>query len=171
MPQPSAFERELQALEAQLKKVEDEYNDVLLRAGPPSADRESRRAGSRLQARRPDALREPGARFQFSTLQARYPASAELWDRGVRAREEGRAGPSCVPRRRPPATSAEEVVHAATFRDPVQEVDKLRDLYDALMQARREEGATRCLPQVRQLVKDQLRRCRSDIRATRCGSA
>jgi hypothetical protein len=34
----------------------------------------------------------------------------------------------------------EELVHATAFRDPVQEMDKLRDLYDALMQARRDGG-------------------------------
>src|SRR3982750_294515 len=39
-------------------------------------------------------------RFQFDTLQRRFQTFIDLWDRGLRAREEGRAGPFAHP---PPA--------------------------------------------------------------------
>ena len=32
-------------------------------------------------------------RFRFQNLQARFQKFVELWDRGLRAREEGRPGP------------------------------------------------------------------------------
>ena len=32
-----------------------------------------------------------GDRFQFSTLQSRFTSFVDLWDRGLRAREEGRS--------------------------------------------------------------------------------
>lgn len=162
MPQPSASERELQALAAQLKKVETEYNMYFSgRAGRPPV--ESRAALDRT-FRRFDrtSFDSPVARFQFSTLQARYSSFTDLWDRGVRAREEGRGGPfQRPPAEAPPATRADEVVHAASFQDPVQEMDKLRDFYDAVMQARRDDGHD-AVPfhKFATLVRDQVRTLR-----------
>ena len=43
-------------------------------------------------------------RFQFETLQRRYQTFIDLWDRGLRAREEGRPGPFAQP---PPKGAAE----------------------------------------------------------------
>ena len=93
MPQPSAFERELQALAAQLKKVEAEYTMYFSgRAGRPPV--ESRAALDRAFKRFDRVpFDSPVSRFQFTTLQARYSSFSDLWDRGVRAREEGRGGP------------------------------------------------------------------------------
>ena len=34
-----------------------------------------------------------GDRFRFEMLQSRFQSLVELWDRGIRSREEGRAGP------------------------------------------------------------------------------
>lgn len=142
MPPPSAFDRELQALAAQLRKVEAEYT-MYFSGRTPRPPNESRAALDRAFKRYDRTLIENAmARFQFSTLQARYSSFAELWDRGVRAREEGRGGPFHRPQTAaaaaPPA--ADDVLHAATFSDPVQEMDKLRDLYESLMQARRDDG-------------------------------
>ena len=36
-------------------------------------------------------------RFQFDTLQRRFQTFIDLWDRGLRAREEGRPGPFAQP--------------------------------------------------------------------------
>lgn len=48
-----------------------------------------------------------GERFRFSTLQARAAKLAELWDRGMRAREEGRGGPLGGRRSGPPPVTSE----------------------------------------------------------------
>jgi hypothetical protein len=90
---PSEFERELQRLEGELKRLEAEYN-MFLAGRLPRVPRETR---SRVQAlvtqydrRRID---NTGERFRFATIQARFASLTELWDRGLRAREDGRAGP------------------------------------------------------------------------------
>jgi hypothetical protein len=82
-------------------------------------------------------------RFQFDTLQRRFQTFIDLWDRGLRSREEGRAGPFAQPKPRDiqkekvPET---KIVHVTAFQDPMREMDKLHTLYDSLMDARREAG-------------------------------
>jgi hypothetical protein len=148
----------LHALEAQLRKVESEYT-MYFAGRTARAPMESRAALDRAFKRFDRVhFESPVLRFRFSTLQARYSSFGDLWDRGVRAREEGRAGPFARPAPEPAAAAREDVVHATTFTDPVQELDKLRDLYDVLMQARRDEGQE-AVPFHRfaSLVKEQVR--------------
>src|SRR5580704_18656757 len=66
-----------------------------------------------------------GHRFRFTTLQARFATLADLWDRGLRAREEGRPGPFAT--RRPehaaaPAPPPDRVLHVTTLQDPAHEM-------------------------------------------------
>src|SRR5262245_59694452 len=77
-----------------------------------------------------------GARFRFSTIQSRYTAFVDLWERGMRSREEGRRGPFVQKRAAPAAEKApaERVLQVATLSDPAHEADKLRTLYDSLSQ-------------------------------------
>jgi hypothetical protein len=85
-----------------------------------------------------------GQRFRFSSLQSRFSTSIDLWDRGLRAREEGRPGPFVQPPRaaeeRPKPRAEDRVVHVTTFHDPLKEMDKLHQLYDNLAEARRDAG-------------------------------
>lgn len=135
--------RELALLESELKRLEAEYN--MFFAGrlprPPSETR------SRVQAmvRRLDRARltNYAERFRFTTLQSRFASFVDLWDRGLRAREEGRPGPFAPPVRAteaPPAGPVDRIMHVTTFSDPLREMDKLHDLYDSLAEARREIG-------------------------------
>src|SRR5262245_14770269 len=84
-----------------------------------------------------------GDRFRLSTLQARYSAFIDLWDHGLRAREEGRPGPFAhlktdkTSEGKPPE---DRVLFVAAFHDPMTEMDKLHDLYDSLADARRQLG-------------------------------
>ncbi|BCS34656.1 hypothetical protein TBR22_A38840 [Luteitalea sp. TBR-22] len=130
----------MQALSVQLKKVEAEYTMYFSgRTGRPPL--ESRAALDRTFKRFDRAYFDSAVlRFQFSTLQARYSSFCDLWDRGVRAREEGRGGPFQRPSPASPPAGAAEVVHATRLSDPLHESDKLRALYEALMEARRDEG-------------------------------
>jgi hypothetical protein len=158
VPKPSAVERELHALAAQLKKVEAEYTMYFSgRSGRPPI--ESRAALDRA-FKRVDRLpfETPVTRFQFTTLQARYSSFSDLWDRGVRAREEGRGGPFVRPLPANAPVEPDQLLHAAVFRDPLQEMDKLRELYEALMQARRDDGqAAVPFHRFASLVRDQVR--------------
>ncbi len=138
------IERELNQLEADLKRLEAEYNMFFAGrlARPPWETR------SRVEAlvKRFDRshIQNYGDRFRFLAIQARYATFIDLWDRGLRAREEGRAGPFSAAR--PARVEAakrpqDRILHVAAFRDPLQEMDKLHDLYDAVSEARREVGA------------------------------
>jgi len=143
-PEASAIDRELALLEAELKRLEAEYN--MFFAGrlprPPSGTR------ARVQALVKRVDRMPfgnyGERFRFTTLQSRFSAFIDLWDRGLRSREEGRAGPlaaqpknAAEPERR---VAADRILRVTTLTDPQQETDKLHDLYHSLAEARREAG-------------------------------
>ena len=131
-------------LEADLKRLEAEYN-MFFAGRLPRPPWETR---SRVEAmvKRLDRghLQNYGDRFRLLTLQTRLATFVDLWDRGLRAREEGRAGPFSHVRanRAEPAKLPEDrVLFVAAFRDPLQEMDKLRDLYESVAEARREVGA------------------------------
>ena len=140
---PSDTERDLQRLESELKRLEAEYN--MFFAGrlpkPPWETRARVDALVKQYDRAP--IRNTGERFRFESLQSRYASLLELWDRGLRSREEGRGGPFGHARSEPRVeqTPAEpRVLRVSSFKDPMQEMDKLHTLYDSLVEARREVG-------------------------------
>jgi hypothetical protein len=142
---PTDFDKDLNRLETELKRLEAEYN--MFFAGrlprPPWETRARVTALVKQYDRMP--IQNTGHRFRFSTLQSRYAALTELWDRGLRAREEGRGGGSFGKQRPVIAAPDRErpenrVLHVAAFRDPMREMDKLHELYDSLTEARRELG-------------------------------
>jgi hypothetical protein len=136
------IQRELTVLEAELKRLEAEYN-MFFAGRLPRPPWETR---TRVEAivKRIDRSHVPntGDRFRFSTLQSRFATFIDLWDRGLRAREEGRSGPFAQQRHVAPLQKRPEdrIVHVTTFRDPIHEMDKLHDLYTSLAEARREAG-------------------------------
>lgn len=138
------FDRELQILEAELKRLEAEYNMFFAGRLPrPPWETRGRVEGIVKRLDRTHVANY-GARFRFGTLQARFAKFVDLWDRALRAREEGRPGPFAAPRRPaaapPPGRAADRIVHVATFQDPAREMDKLQELYERLIDVRREAG-------------------------------
>jgi len=139
---PTDFDKDLNRLEAELKRLEAEYN--MFFAGrlprPPWETRARVAALVKQYDRTP--IQNTGHRFRFSTLQSRYATLVDLWDRGLRARDEGRGGPFGKKRPTTPERERPEdrVLHVAAFRDPMREIDKLHELYDSLTEARRELG-------------------------------
>ena len=139
------IERELQVLEAGLKQLEAEYN-MFFAGRLPRPPWETRgRIDALVKQIDRQHIGNYGVRFRFTTLQTRYARFVDLWDRGLRAREEGRPGPfnAAPPRAVAPETPvlpADRIVHVATFNDPAREMDKLHDLYDRVSEARREAG-------------------------------
>ena len=137
------IDRELMVLEAELKRLEAEYN-MFFAGRLPRPPWETR---GRVDAmiKRIDRMHVPnyGDRFRFTTIQTRYATFVDLWDRGLRAREEGRPGPFAQPRpsaERPSPRPQDRVLYVTTFSDPLREMDKLHELYDSLAEARRETG-------------------------------
>lgn len=170
MADSSEPERDLQTLAAELRKLEGEH--TLFFAGRTARPPWESRAKFEAMLKRVERqyIDSTATRFRLQQLQARYAAFVDLWDRGLRAREEGRAGPFA---RRPseqvadaPAQPAphhpDRVVHVASFVDPLAEGDKLQDLYVSLADARRETGEDPVpFHRFAELVRDQVQTLRS----------
>ena len=148
MPELTDVQKDLLALDAEIKKLEAEYNMFFAgRAKRPPW--ETRGRVDALFKRWSRVHVQSGVdRFRLDALQTRYRKLTELWDRALRAREEGRPGPfaqrqqtpakpAAEPRERKPAP---QVVGGAAFTDPMREMEKLHSLYDSLMEARRGIG-------------------------------
>jgi len=139
----SEHERELPLLEAELKRLEAEYNMFFAGRLPrPPWETRTRVTGmfkkfDRIQ----NTISNYGLKFRFETLQSRFTKQLDLWDRGLRSREEGRAGPfaqlKTVERPKP---ARDRIVSVTTLSDPAQEMDKVQALYENLVEARREAG-------------------------------
>jgi hypothetical protein len=136
---------DLKQLATDLKRLEAEYN-MFFAGRLPRPPWETRGRVDALikrwDRRHIDAAVD---RFRFQTLRARYSTFVDLWDRGQRAREEGRPGPFAQPLPKRPEKAkddkpANRIVHVTAFRDPLREMDKLTELYETLMDARRESG-------------------------------
>lgn len=144
MPELTELQKDLVALAADLKRLEAEYTMFFSgRAKRPPWETRGR-VEAMLKRHGRGTIPGTGDRFRFETLQTRYQTLIELWDRAMRAREEGRPGPFAQP---PPVTAKPgqgekdpKVMHVTSFKDPAREVDKLHGLYDSLMNARRRSG-------------------------------
>jgi hypothetical protein len=125
MPELSDIQRDLLALAADLKRLEGDYGAFF--AGRASRLPWETRARVEATIKRwgRGTIQGTGDRFRFEMLQVRFRSLANLWERSMRTKEEGR--PS-------------RLVHVTAFTDPAREQDKLHALYDTLMDARRQEG-------------------------------
>jgi hypothetical protein len=167
MPEPSEVQRDLETLASELKRLEAEYNMFFSGRTPRPPLETRRRVETMVRRWDRDHIETAGDRFRFQTLQARFQKFVELWDRGLRAREEGRPGPFAQP---PPKAAPKKeqqennkVLYVTAFKDPMHEMDKLHSLYDTLMDARRQTGDD-VVPFHRfaALVKDQVTKLRDN---------
>ena len=142
-------DRDLERLAAELRRLEAEYNMYFAGRMPRPPIESRRRVEGMIRKLDNLPIGNYADRFRFSTLQARFVKFVELWDRGLRSREEGRPGPFAAPppsRAAAPTASAaptapsEQVLHVAAFSDPAREPVKLRTLYDRLVEARSQVG-------------------------------
>lgn len=162
---PTETERDLQKLEAALKQLEAEYN-MYFSGRLPKPPWETRSRVEALVKQYDRAyIQNYGDRFRFHTLQSRFAAFVDLWDRGLRAREEGRPGP--FPQKKQekapePQRPEDKVMHVTAFKDPLKEMDKLHDLYNSLVEARRSIGEE-AVPfhKFAELVKTQVKKLKS----------
>jgi hypothetical protein len=167
MPDPSDIQRDLMTLETELKKLEAEYN--MFFSGRAKRPPWETRARVEALVKRWDRghIETSAERFRFSTLQSRFQTFIDLWDRGQRAREEGRPGPFFQPpppkteKPKKPEPPESKVLYVTAFKDPMREMDKLHSLYDTLMDARRQIGdAVVPFHRFAALVKDQVGKLR-----------
>jgi hypothetical protein len=91
VPPPSPIDQDLSRFESELKRLEVEYTMFFSGRSPkPPVETRSRVEALIRQYDRAH-IANYGSRFRFSTLQSRFAKLIERWDRGLRAREEGRA--------------------------------------------------------------------------------
>ena len=167
MADVKAFERELQVLESDLRKLEGEYN-MYFSGRLPRPPWETRgRVEATIKRLDRSVIQNYGDRFRFTTLQSRFAAFIDLWDRGLRAREEGRPGPFAQRKpaetKKAPAKVDDKVLFVASFKDPMKEMDKLHDLYDTLREAREQLGEQNIpFHKFTELVKSQVSKLKKD---------
>src|SRR5512134_89089 len=120
MAEPTEIQKELMTLAADLKRLEAEYN-MFFAGRLPRPPWETR---GRVEAmfKRWDRGQIQGTadRFRFEMLQSRFQTMIDVWDRGQRAREEGRPGPFAPPpaKRAGRGTGDGKVLHITAFTDP-----------------------------------------------------
>jgi hypothetical protein len=161
----SDIERDLLRLEAELKRLEAEYN-MYFSGRLPRPPLETRgRVDALVKQYDRRHIQNYADRFRFTSLQARYATFVDLWDRGLRAREEGRPGPFGHLAGGDPAAAnrpVDRVLYVTAFHDPQSEQQKLQELYNALADARRALGET---PVPYQKFSDLVRRQVTTLKA------
>jgi len=161
-PRSNEFEQEMAKLEAELKRLEAEYN-MFFAGRLPRLPWETRaRVDALIKHFDRQHIPNTAQKFRFGTLQSRYVAFCELWERTLKAREEGRpvrrvrGGGAAIPApaERPGVPTGAEraaaekghkpsrprVVAAAAIKDPAQDAERLKELYEQLSSARQKAG-------------------------------
>lgn len=166
---PAEINNQLTALEADLKRLEAEYN-MYFSGRLPRPPWETR-ARVEATAKRLDRIHiaNYGIRFRFTTIQTRLSRFIDLWDRALRAREEGRAGPLSHLQKKSedqeaavPARVEDKIVRVSTFSNPSQEHLKVRELYNSFIEARKQAGQDRVdYEKFEQLVSSQVKAIQS----------
>jgi hypothetical protein len=164
MAEPTDLQKDLATLTADLKRLEAEY--TMFFAGRLARPPWETRGRVEAMIKRLDRARIQGTadRFRFENLQSRFQAMAEVWERRLRAREEGRPGPFAGRAGRTVERDQDgsQIVHSTALKDPTREMDKVQALYASLMEARRQAGEG-AVPFHRfaALVNDQVTRLRT----------
>jgi hypothetical protein len=163
MAEPTEIQKELMTLAADLKRLEAEYN-MFFAGRLPRPPWETRgRVEAMLKRWDRGQIQGTADRFRFEMLQSRFQTMIDVWDRGQRAREEGRPGPFAPPPAKRAGRGAGDgkVLHITAFTDPLREMDKVHKLYASVMEARRQAGEE-VVPFHRfaALVKDQVTKLR-----------
>jgi len=162
VPEHTELERDLGLLEVTLRKLETEYNMFFAGQMPKPPWETRRRVEAQLRRFDRAFIQSAVDRFRLTTLQSRFATFVELWDRALRAREEGRPGPFSKAARPPapagPPPPVDRVVGSATVSDLAHEGEKVEALYASLIEARKAVGTDEPFPFHRfaQIVKGQV---------------
>jgi hypothetical protein len=163
MAEETELQKDLTQLTADLKRLEAEYNMFFAGRLPRPPWETRTRVDAMIKRYDRGQITGTADRFRFEMLQTRFQKMVEVWDRGLRAREDGRSGPFAAPRprTRQRGEADSKILHVTALKDPMREMDKVHALYDSLMEARRGVGEE-VVPFHRfaALVKDQVSKLR-----------
>lgn len=175
-PPTTPFDRQLRELEAEIKRLEVEYN--LFFAGRLPKLPWDTRARVEALVKQYDRMhiQNTAERFRFQGLQSRYSAFCELWERHLRSREGARPGPRgravSEPPPLPPApregsAGVEDRSRPAVvaLRDPDSQAAEVQALFRQLNDARRQVGEGEVsYERFREVVRDQVSKNAKDGR-------
>lgn len=156
-PPVSEFERRLQELDGEIKRLELEYMQFQTGRLAKLPWDSRKRVETLVKQYDRMHIQNTAERFRFEGLQSRFAAFCERWERDLKMRELGRPGPrgrsgggpssGSVPAA--PVTARDRAAADAggparpevvALRDPEAQTDKVRELYEKLSEARRQTG-------------------------------
>lgn len=182
-PEKKDFDREMNSLDGEIKRLEAEYNMYLTGRQPRQPFETRKRVDSLVKKFDRQYIQNTADRFRFLTIQTRYAKLCELWERQLNSHDFGKpkrgATFSSAPVREPktdepPAAearrapepkdpAAERLVHEARVKDPDAEGGRVLELYERLSAARKESGeAPLAFDRVAALVKAQVEKYSAD---------
>lgn len=149
-PPKSDFDKEMQHLEAEIRRLEAEYN-MFFAGRLPRLPWETRaRVESQVKKHDRSFIRNTADRFRFESLQNKFAKFCELWERQLNQMEGGRpkrgtAKPSVAPARTPGMAGGASSVAAAAdrvvrFSSAAADEDRVKELYQTLAEVRQAAG-------------------------------
>ena len=170
VPPKTDFDKEMQHLEAEIRRLEAEYN-MFFAGRLPRLPWETRtRVEALVKKHDRSFIRNTADRFRFESLQNKYAKFCELWERqlaqmeGGRPRRGGGAKPPPAPRAvekgdraQPPAEQVVRISSAGA------EEDRVKELYERLAEVKKAAGeAVVPIDRVAALVRAQVTKYAGD---------
>ncbi len=154
-------DEELSQLEDSIRKLKIEF-DVYFNGGSPRPPTDAQWRVDNILKRLGDGGRLTfGQRFRLNSLTQRYAIFNDLWRQKVKNREEGRE-----PRQREEIAARRPPGFAVQWHDPEREPEKVQQLFDALVEAKKKLGETaEALPMesFRRFVKQKTEQLKKDF--------
>ena len=171
--QISEFERDMAHLDGEIKRLEAEYN-MFFAGRLPRLPWETRKRVETLVKKHDRAgFKNTAERFRFGTLQMRFQKFLELWERHILLQEQGKLRPgqlgakpassTAVPvagaqKEEKPEPAGDRVLHVASLRNPDEEPERVKAIYEQLSEARKQAGEQPIeYDRVKALVKAQVK--------------
>lgn len=156
-PPVSEFERRLQELDVEIKRLELEYMQFQTGRLAKLPWDSRKRVETLVKQYDRMHIQNTAERFRFEGLQSRFAAFCERWERDLKMRELGRPGPRgrggpappsgstpaapAAPRERVAAeTSGPTRPEVVALRDPDAQIEQVQALHEKLNAARRQAG-------------------------------
>jgi hypothetical protein len=174
-PQKSEFDKQMQHLDAEIRRLEAEYNMFFAGRLPRPPFETKNRVQALVKKHDNSFIRNTADRFRFETLQTRFFKFMELVEKQMTAKELGRPmigrpAPAPKPAATPaePRQSAQESARAAAAeknaerivkfgRDDAAAESRVKELYEQLAAAKKQVGeAPVAYERVAALVKAQV---------------
>ena len=160
-PPRSEFDKHMQYLEAEIRRLEAEFNMFFAGRLPRPPWETRAKVAALVKQHDQSFIRNTADRFRFESLQNRYAKFIELWERQMTNRELGRsmsgarkaaltpAQPAAAPHDAPhPATmaaarsrdAAERVIKFGSADDTGTGSNRVKELYEQLAKAKKQVG-------------------------------